>query len=50
MEFNDIPDVFLLIDLEDYLKTLLENRINLIRKTTIRPELKNVILNEVAYI
>lgn len=50
VEFNEIPDIFLLIDLEDYLKKLLHKKVDLIRKAAIRPELKDVILEEAVYI
>ncbi len=50
VEFNKLPDVFLLIDLEDYLRKILRNKVDLVRKGAIRPELKKVITKEVVYI
>jgi len=50
VEFHKLPDIFLLIDLEDYLEKILRNRVDLVRKGAIRPELKRVITKEVVYI
>jgi len=50
VEFNELPDVFLLIDLEDYLKKILRKKVDLVRKGAIRPELKGIISREVVYI
>lgn len=50
VEFNKLPDVFLLIDLEDHLRKILRNKVDLVRKGAIRPELKKVITKEVVYI
>lgn len=50
VEFNKLPDVFLLIDLEDYLRKILRNKVDLVRKGAIRPELKKIITKEVIYI
>lgn len=50
VEFEKLPDVFLLIDLEDYLKKLLHKKVDLIRKKAVRPELRDIILKEVVYI
>jgi len=50
VEFNEIPDIFLLIDLEDYLKKLLHKKVDLVRESAIRPELKEDISREVVYI
>jgi len=50
VEFEKLPDVFLLIDLEDYLKKLLHKKVDLVRKGAVRHELRDIILNEVVYI
>ncbi len=50
VEFTELPDVFLLIDLEDHLRRILKKKIDLVRKGAIRPELKKVIAKEVVYI
>ncbi|MDI6791680.1 MAG: nucleotidyltransferase family protein [bacterium] len=50
VEFNELPNIFLLIDLEDYLRKLLRKKIDLVRKGAIRAELKEIISNEVVLI
>jgi len=50
VEFNELPDIFLLIDLEDYLKKLLHKKIDLVRKEAIRPEIKINVLKETVYV
>jgi uncharacterized protein len=50
VEFNGRPDIFLLIDLEDYLKNLIGTKVDLVRKGSIREELKERIEKEVMYI
>ena len=50
VDFYELPDLFQLIDLEDYLKKLLKKKVDLIRKGAIRAELKEIILNEVVLI
>ena len=50
VEFDGKPDIFLLIDLEDYLKGLIDTKVDLVRKGTIRDELKDRIAKEVMYI
>ena len=50
VEFSGLPDIFQLIDLEDYLKRLLKKKVDLVRKGAIRDELKEIISNEVVLI
>ncbi len=50
VEFNEIPDIFLLIDLEDYLKKILHRKVDLVRKSAIRVELREDISREAKYI
>lgn len=50
VEYSELPDIFLLIDLEDYLRKILHKKVDLIRKETIRPELKEIISKEAVYI
>jgi predicted nucleotidyltransferase len=50
VEYSTLPDVFLLIDLEDYLRKILKKKVDLVRKEAIRPELKEIISKEVVYI
>lgn len=49
-EFKTTPDIFKLIDMEDYLKKILYKKVDLARKSVIRRELKKEILKEVVYI
>lgn len=50
VEFTELPDIFLLIDLEDYLKKLTKRKVDIVRKGAVREELKNIIAKEVMYI
>jgi len=50
VSFSEIPDVFKYIELEEYLKRLLRQRVDLVRKEAIRPELKKRILKEAVYV
>lgn len=50
VEYSELPDIFLLIDLEDYLRKILKKKVDLVRKGAIRPELKEIISKEVVYI
>lgn len=50
VEFAELPDVFLFIDLEDYLRKILKKKVDLVRKGAIRPELKQIISKEVVNI
>ncbi|MDH5203864.1 MAG: nucleotidyltransferase family protein, partial [Nitrospirota bacterium] len=50
VDFGELPDIFLLIDLEDYLRKILKKKVDLVRKGAIRPELKEIISKEAVYI
>ncbi|MCL4458228.1 MAG: nucleotidyltransferase family protein [Nitrospirae bacterium] len=50
VEYSEIPDIFLLIDLEDYLRKILKKKVDLVRKGALRPELKDIISKEVVYL
>ncbi|GBE02294.1 nucleotidyltransferase domain protein [bacterium BMS3Bbin06] len=50
VEFDELPDIFMFIDLEDHLSRLLRKKVDLVRKGAIRPELKDIIFNETVYI
>ena len=50
VEYDEVPDLFEFINLERYLQRLLREKIDLVRKEAIRPELKDRILREVVYI
>ncbi|MEE8329510.1 MAG: nucleotidyltransferase family protein [Thermodesulfovibrionia bacterium] len=50
VKFDELPDIFKYIDLEDYLRKILRRKVDLIRKEAIRPELKKRILKETIYV
>ena len=50
VEFQEVPDLLKFIELERYLTRLLRKKVDLVSKKAIRPELKEIILNEVVYI
>lgn len=50
VDFKEVPDLFKFIELERFLQRLLKKKIDLVDKEGIRPQLKNIILNEVIYI
>ncbi|MCL0029875.1 nucleotidyltransferase family protein [Dehalococcoidia bacterium] len=50
VDFSELPDVFLLTDLEDYLKSILKTKVDVVRKGAIRPELRDVILEEAVFL
>jgi len=50
VEFEEVPDLFKFLELERYLERILKRKVDLVRKQAVRPELKNIILNEVIYI
>ncbi|MCL5238741.1 MAG: nucleotidyltransferase family protein [Nitrospirae bacterium] len=43
VEFVELPDVFLLIDLEDYLRRILRRKVDLVRKGAIRKLLISIL-------
>ncbi len=45
VEFEELPDIYMYIDLGDYLRKIL-----IVRKKAIRPELKKKILKETVYV
>ena len=46
VEFNTVPDLITFIDIETFLEKKLGRKVDLVRKKSIRPELKEIILNE----
>ena len=52
VEFDEenIPSLLKLIEMERYLQRLLRKKVDLVMKSSIRPELKEIILKEVVYI
>lgn len=50
VEFDVVPDLLKFIEIERYLQRLLKKKVDLVRKNALRPELKDIILNEVVYV
>lgn len=52
VEFDEenIPSLLKLIEMERYLQRLLRKKVDLVMKSGIRPELKDIILKEVIYV
>lgn len=48
--YSELPDLLKLIELESKLQKLLRRKVDLIEKSGIRTELKEIILKEVVYI
>lgn len=47
VEFEEVPDLFKFIEIERYLERLLKKKVDLVEKTALKPQLKDIILNEV---
>lgn len=50
VEFDEVPDFFKFINLENYLKYILKRKVDLVRREAVRKELEEYILNEVSYL
>ncbi|MGQ9705623.1 MAG: nucleotidyltransferase family protein [bacterium] len=50
VEFYEVPDLLKFIEIERYLEKLLGKKVDLIEKTSVRRELKDIILREVVRI
>jgi len=50
VEFSEIPGMIEFLKTEEYLETVLNRKIDLVRENAIRPELKGVIMSEVIMI
>jgi predicted nucleotidyltransferase len=50
VEYDELPDLLKLIELERRLQRILKKRVDLVEKSGIRPELRSRILDEVVYI
>lgn len=50
VEFEEVPDLLKFIELERYLEKLLKRKVDLVEKTALRPQLKDIILNEIVYV
>ena len=50
VDFYELPDLFSFLEMEGYLEKILQEKIDLIERTAIRPQLKDMILKEVVYV
>jgi hypothetical protein len=50
VEFSETPGLFEFIDLEDYLRKVLDKKVDLVDKQGIRRQLRDEILGEVVYV
>lgn len=50
VEFDEIPGLLKFIQLENYLKSILNHKVDLVHKKALRPQLKDIILSEVSYV
>ena len=50
VEFNEMPDLIKFIELESYLENLLQTKVDLVEKSSIRPQLKKEILQRVVMV
>ncbi len=50
VEFKETVDFFEFLDLEEYLESLLEIKVDLATKRALKPLIKDKILNEVVYV
>ena len=50
VEFEEVPDLLKFIEIERYLTRILKKKVDLVRKKALRPELRDIILEEVVYI
>ena len=50
VEFEEVPGLIKFIEIEEYLSKLLGRKVDLVRKPSIREELKDGILKEVVYV
>ena len=50
VEYDELPDLLKLIELEVHLEQILKKKVDLVEKGGLRPELKERILREVVYI
>ena len=46
VDFNEMPDLIKFIELESYLENLLQTKVDLVEKSSIRPRLKKEILQK----
>ena len=50
VEFNEMPDLIKFIELESYLENFLQTKVDLVEKSSIRPQLKKEILQRVVMV
>lgn len=50
VEFSETPDIFKFIDLENFLRKLLDIKVDLVTKEALKPLIKKEILKETVYI
>ncbi|PKL18387.1 MAG: nucleotidyltransferase [Spirochaetae bacterium HGW-Spirochaetae-5] len=50
IEFSEAPGMKLFFSTEEYLEKLLDRKIDLVRESALRPELKDIVLSEVIYL
>jgi len=50
VDFDQTPDIFLLIDLEEYLQKILKRKIDLVRLSAIREEIKKKVMKEAIFL
>jgi hypothetical protein len=46
VDFYEVPDLYKFIEIEEYLKALLDAKVDLVRKPVLREELRDEILRE----
>jgi len=49
VEFEEAPSLFKFLELENYLKTILKAKVDLVMKSALKPRIGKHILNEVVY-
>lgn len=50
IEFEELPDLFTYIELEDYLSRKLNVKVDLVMKSALKPYIGKIVLQEVVYI
>ncbi|HJH27289.1 MAG TPA: nucleotidyltransferase [Methanophagales archaeon] len=50
VEFEEVPGLFKLIELEDYLEEILRVKVDLVMKSALKPVIGKYILREVVYL
>jgi len=50
VEFDEVPDLLKFIELEEYIESLLGIKVDLVRKSVIRKEIKDQVMKDIAII